>query len=77
MSQTNIFKSNRTQAIRLPKAVAFPDDVKRVEIVKQGNNRLIVPVAQSTWKEFFSKPGIDDDFLDDRQQPPMQERNWD
>lgn len=31
-----VFQSNRSQAVRLPKAVALPDDVKRVEIVVVG-----------------------------------------
>ena len=33
MEQGAVFQSNRSQAIRLPKAVALPDDVKRVDIV--------------------------------------------
>ena len=33
MEKTTLFKSNRSQAVRLPKAVALPDDVKQVEIV--------------------------------------------
>lgn len=28
MTQETLFKSNQTQAVRLPKAVAFPDGVK-------------------------------------------------
>ncbi|HTH72870.1 MAG TPA: AbrB/MazE/SpoVT family DNA-binding domain-containing protein, partial [Trinickia sp.] len=31
MEQGAIFKSNRSQAVRLPKSVALPDDVKRVD----------------------------------------------
>jgi antitoxin VapB len=31
MDQGAVFKSNRSQAIRLPKAVALPDEVKRSE----------------------------------------------
>ena len=31
--KTRIFKSNRTQAVRLPKEVAFPESVKDVEII--------------------------------------------
>lgn len=32
MEQGAVFQSNRSQAIRLPKAVPLPDDVKRVDI---------------------------------------------
>jgi hypothetical protein len=31
MEQGAVFQSNRSQAVRLPKAVALPDGVKRVD----------------------------------------------
>ena len=34
MTESKLFISNRSQAVRLPKAVAFPDGVKQVEISK-------------------------------------------
>jgi antitoxin VapB len=73
MSQSTVFKSNKSQAIRLPKAVALPDHVKKVDIIKMGNSRLIVP-AGSSWDEFFAQPSIGDDFMTDREQPMPQER---
>ena len=73
MTQSNVFKSNKTQAIRLSKAVALPDHVKRVNIIRKGNARLIVPAGKS-WEDFFAGPRIDDDFLDDRKQPAPQRR---
>jgi antitoxin VapB len=74
MTQSTIFKSNKSQAVRLPKAVALPDHVKRVEVLVQGNARLIVP-AGGSWKDFFDGPRIDEDFLNDRAQPLPQHRN--
>jgi antitoxin VapB len=74
MSQSTVFKSNKSQAIRLPKAVALPDHVKKVKIIKQGSARLIIPVG-SSWEEFFATPGIGDDF-DRPPQPPLQERKF-
>jgi antitoxin VapB len=74
MTQTTIFKSNKSQAVRLPKAVALPDHVKRVDVLVQGNARLIVP-AGGSWKDFFDGPRIDEDFLNDRAQPLPQHRN--
>ena len=60
---TTIFKSNQTQAVRLPKAVAFPDDVKEVEIIAIGNTRLICPLGHR-WDSFFDgKPKVSDDFV--------------
>lgn len=74
MTQSTVFKSNKTQAVRLPKAVALPDHVKTVEIIKQGNARLILP-AGGSWQAFFDGPRLDDDFLSDRKQPPPQPRD--
>jgi antitoxin VapB len=60
---TTLFKSNQTQAVRLPKAVAFPDDIKEVEIIAIGNSRLICPVGHR-WDSFFDgKPKVSDDFV--------------
>jgi antitoxin VapB len=73
MTRTTVFKSNRTQAIRLPKDVALPDHVKQVDIIRQGNARVIVP-AGGSWAEFFAGPRLDADFLSDRRQPMPQSR---
>jgi antitoxin VapB len=73
MSQSSVFKSNKSQAVRLPKAVALPDHVKRVDIIKQGSGRLVVPAGES-WDAFFDGPRIDSDFLNDRGQPAPQRR---
>jgi antitoxin VapB len=69
-----VFKTNKTQAVRLPKAVAFPDDVHEVEIIKRGRVRIIAPVGRS-WDEVFAHgTRLPDDFLLDRDQPDMEER---
>jgi antitoxin VapB len=70
MSRTTLFKSNRSQAVRLPKDVAFPAEVKEVAIVKEGKKRIILP-ADAVWDDFFDAPGID---MPEREQPPLQER---
>lgn len=72
-TQTKVFKSNKTQAIRLPKAVAFDESVTEVEIVAVGNTRIISPADQS-WDHWFDGPGPSDDFMNDREQPETQER---
>ncbi len=69
--QTALFRLNRSQALRLPKDVAFPDSVKEVRIVKDGIRRLIVP-ADGLWDDFFDSPGID---LPPREQPEPQARD--
>ncbi len=70
MSRTKLFQSNRSQAVRLPKDVAFPDSVKEVAILRDGKRRVIVP-ANAIWDDFFAAPGID---LPPREQPKAQER---
>jgi antitoxin VapB len=77
MTQSTVFKTNKTQAVRIPKAMAFPDSVKKVNIIPQGNGLLILPVASvGSWEEFFNGPRMDDDFMKDRDQPPPQEREY-
>lgn len=71
--KTKIFKSNRSQAVRLPREVAFPDSVKDVEITAIGNKRMIVPADQS-WDEWFNAPGVSSDFMTERRQPEDQNR---
>ena len=70
---TRVFKSNRSQAVRLPKAVAFPESIKDVEIIAIGNKRVIAPAGQS-WDDWFDAPGVSSDFMTDRQQPEDQVR---
>jgi antitoxin VapB len=70
---TKMFKSNKTQAVRLPKAVAFDESVTEVEIIVVGNSRLISPTGES-WDQWFDGPGISDNFMNDREQADDQER---
>jgi antitoxin VapB len=70
---TKIFKSNRSQAVRLPKAVAFPESIKEIEITAIGNRRIITPAGQS-WDDWFDAPGVSSDFMTNRQQPEDQIR---
>ena len=73
MERASIFKSNKSQAVRLPKAVALPDSVKQVDIVKLGRARLIAPAGEA-WDSWFAGEGVTDDFMTDREQPEEQSR---
>ena len=73
MANSTVFTTNRSQAVRLPKAVAFPDDVHEVEILKIGHSRLIVPRGKR-WDDFFDGPRASDDFLTEREQPEAEQR---
>jgi antitoxin VapB len=70
MTRTTVFQSNRSQAVRLPKDVAFPEGVREVTILRDGARRVIVP-ADRTWEDFFAAPGVD---LGERDQPALQDR---
>lgn len=74
MERGGVFKSNTSQAVRLPKAVALPDSVKQVDIVPIGRSRLISPAGES-WDSWFSAPGVSDDYMSTREQPQEQERD--
>ena len=54
MTQATIFKSNQTQAVRLPKAVAFPEDVKKVSVVVIGKSSLLTP-SENLWDDWFDQ----------------------
>jgi antitoxin VapB len=74
MTSSTVFTSNRSQAVRLPKAVAFPDDVHQVDILKIGRSRVIVPKGRR-WDDWFLKgPHVSEDFMIDREQPEAEER---
>lgn len=72
-SRARLFKSNRSQAVRIPKALAFPESVKEVEIVAEGNTLVIRPVAPN-WDDFFDSPPLGDDFMRERDQGEFEER---
>ena len=74
MVTTRLFRTHKTQAVRLPKSVAFASEVDEVEIIVAGDARIITPVAKR-WDVFFTSPlTVSDDYLNDRDQPVAQER---
>ena len=73
MARSTVFVTNRSQAVRLPKAVAFPEGVHQVEIIKLGHSRLITPAGRR-WDDFFvNGPGASEDFMSQREQPAAAE----
>lgn len=73
MEKGSVFLSNRSQAVRLPKAAALPDDVKRVDVIVMGRTRILTPAGES-WDSWFDGEGVTADFMTDREQPADQER---
>lgn len=73
MERASVFKTNKSQAIRLPKRIAYPDDVKQVDIVVEGRARIITPAGES-WDTWFDGEGVSEDFMSEREQQAPQER---
>ena len=71
MGRTTLFQSNRSQAVRLSKDVAFPEGTKEVTVLRDGKRRVIVP-SNASWDDFFDAPGVD---LGLRDQPTAQSRD--
>jgi len=72
MKTAKIFRNGQSQAVRLPKEFRFQED--HVYVKKSGNVVLLIP-ARNSWDslaESLSK--FTDDFLADREQPPVQKR---
>lgn len=74
MTTTTVFTNNRTQAVRLPADVRFPEGVKRVDVRIQGNERIIAPANQA-WDSFFlTAPPPSEDFMSERASQLQDER---
>jgi antitoxin VapB len=74
MARSTVFVSNRSQAGRLPKAVAFPEGVHQVEVIRLGNSRLITPVGRRRDEFFVNGPRASEDFMSKRDQPSAEDR---
>lgn len=74
MAASTVFTNNRTQAVRLPAELRFPESVKRVEVRAVGNERVIVPIDQA-WDSFFlNSPQPSEDFMAERASQTQSER---
>lgn len=74
MSTSTVFTNKRTQALRLPADLRFPDSVKKVAVRAVGNERIIAPVDQA-WDSFFlAKTLPSEDFMETRASKDQAER---
>ncbi len=74
MTRSTVITVNRGQAVRLPKAVAFPKGVHHVDIVKIGCSLVIVPQGKRWDDLFLNGPRATDDFMVDVALPAVGER---
>jgi antitoxin VapB len=71
MVTAKLFRSNQSQAVRLPKSLEMPPSVDEVAIFAVGETRVLAPVDVA-WNSWFEEPVVSDDF--EREQPPEQNR---
>ncbi|CAI0748718.1 antitoxin [Serratia entomophila] len=74
MTLGSVFTNNRTQAVRLPAEVRFPDSVSKVTVRVVGKERILSPV-ENTWDSFFcAENRVSEDFLSERADQSQAER---
>jgi antitoxin VapB len=72
MDVAKIFQNGQSQAIRLPKAYRF--DGSQVFVKRIGNAVVLIP-EQHSWQTLFdSLDQFSADFMDEREQPALQQR---
>ena len=73
MKRAKLFKNGESQAVRLPKEFRFPGN--EVYIKRQGNAVVLIPEEDSWDALIESTKHFTDDFMVDRNQPPLQQRD--
>ena len=74
MTTSTVFTNNRTQAVRLPAEMRFPDRVRKVNVRVVGQDRIITPV-EAAWDSFFmGTQSASEDFLKQRASQDQPER---
>ena len=74
METGTVFINNRTQAVRLPAGMRFPNSVKKVQVRVVGSDRILTPV-DAAWDSFFlGDASVTDDFMDKRPEQHQSER---
>jgi len=73
MTSAKLFRNGQSQAVRLPKEFALPG--REVFVRRVGNAVLLVPV-DDPWTGFEAALSqFSADFMDERAQPPTDERD--
>ena len=78
MTTAKLFRNGRSQAVRLPKAFQF--EGQEVLLKRVGNGVLLLPHSPEGQREFWTRwyeelPELERPL--ERDQPPVQERDWD
>jgi antitoxin VapB len=72
LNTAKLFTNGRSQAVRLPKDCRF--EGSEVYIKKYGDIVLLLPKDDPWAPLFASLDQFSEDFMEERQQPPAQER---
>lgn len=73
METAKVFQNGRSQAVRLPKEFRFKN--REVFISREGT-KIILSEKPDSWDDFFlSGPQVTSDFMAEREQPEVEERN--
>jgi antitoxin VapB len=72
METAKLFQNGKSQAVRLPKEFRFHGD--KVFIKRMGNAVILLPFDQGWDPLMHSLTSFSDDFMTERQQPPVQDR---
>jgi antitoxin VapB len=72
MDSAKLFQNGKSQAVRLPKEYRFRG--AKVYIKRMGNAVILIPEHDSWQTMIDSLALFSDDFMEDRIQPPIDER---
>lgn len=75
---TRVFKSGNSMAVRIPKELAFADNIQDVEIERIGNTLVVRPAGEQTLADVMDICAMfTPDFMaDGRDESPEVERDW-
>ena len=69
---TKVFRSGNSQAVRLPRALRIPENVREVEVRKEGDKIVLeIPARGEFSKKFLSTLGSLPDFKRPAQRPTV------
>ena len=74
MDTAKLFKSGRSQAVRLPKEFRFEGN--EVLVTRLGAAVVLLPKNHDWAVMFGALDGFSDDFMEERIQPVLQERSF-
>jgi antitoxin VapB len=75
MDKAKLFTNGRSQAVRLPKEYRF--EGSEVTIARMGSAVVLLPEGKAAWDVLFeAADGFTPDFMSEREQPPLEDRNW-